>query len=160
MPGSPFKRKNRNEPIPVRTVAKAQPGARAPRYGVVTSKKRKSPRKSEPDREASFLTRVVNDWWNRLIAAVFGGKFSEQTEQYLAHQTKRDYICNTVGQAAWGMLFPALTMVATWFVGAEQAGLFSMAFTVGTLLLSWPTMACAPIRCPTSTTCAPSWTTR
>ena len=26
-------------------------------------------------------------------------------------------------------------MIATWFVGAEQAGLFSMAFTVGTLLL-------------------------
>ena len=33
------------------------------------------------------------------------------------------------------MLFPVLTMVATWLVGAEQAGLFSMAFTVGTLLL-------------------------
>ena len=135
MPGNPFKRGNRNEAVPVKTVSGPQSGARAPRYGVVTSKRRRDPKKERPDRDASLLTRVVNDWWNRLIAAVFGGKLSEQTEQYLAHQTKRDYVCNTIGQAAWGMLFPALTMVATWFVGAEQAGLFSMAFTVGTLLL-------------------------
>ena len=109
--------------------------ARTPRYGVrVETRHRRVRRQRDRGREA-FLARVVNDWWNRLISAVFGGRFSEQTEQYLAHQTTRDYVCNTLGQAAWGMLFPALTMVATWLVGAEQAGLFSMAFTVGTLLL-------------------------
>ncbi|OUO33444.1 polysaccharide biosynthesis protein [Olsenella sp. An293] len=97
--------------------------------------RRRRERKPRADRQPGPLARVVNDWWNRLIGAVFGGKFSEQTEQYLAHQTTRDYVCNTAGQAAWGMLFPVLTMVATWLVGAEQAGLFSMAFTVGTLLL-------------------------
>lgn len=109
--------------------------ARTPRYGVrVETRHRRVRRQRDRGREA-FLARVVNDWWDRLISAVFGGKFSEQTEQYLAHQTKRDYVCNTLGQAAWGSLFPLLTMVATWLVGAEQAGLFSMAFTVGTLLL-------------------------
>ena len=105
---------------------------RTPRYGVSPRTPR---RERQPREREAFLARVVNNWWNRLISAVFGGKFSEQTEQYLAHQTKRDYVCNTIGQAAWGMLFPLLTMVATWLVGAEQAGLFSMAFTVGTLLL-------------------------
>lgn len=86
-------------------------------------------------REPGLLRRAVNQWWNRLIGAVFGGKMSEQTEQYLAHQTTRDYVLNTAGQSAWGALFPLLTMVCTWLVGAEQAGLFSMAFTIGTLLL-------------------------
>ena len=104
---------------------------RTPRYGVE--------RPAEPargrERQPGPLARVVNGWWNRLIGAVFGGRFSTETEQYLAHQTKRDYVCNTLGQAAWGMLFPLLTLIATWFVGPEQAGLFSMAFTVGTLLL-------------------------
>lgn len=131
MPANPLKRlMGRREVTPVRSVHRS---AKTPRYGVVT--KKRSRREERPDRQPGLLSRAVNDWWNRLIGAVFGGKLSEQTEQYLAHQTKRDYVCNTAGQAAWGMLFPLLTMVATWLVGAEQAGLFSMAFTVGTLLL-------------------------
>ena len=81
------------------------------------------------------LRRAADQWWNRLIGAVFGGQLSAQSEQYLAHQTSRDYVLNTAGQAAWGVLFPLLTMVCTWLVGAEDAGLFSMAFTIGTLLL-------------------------
>ena len=119
-----------------RPATSAAPQApRTPRYGVSPRKRRGRDRSQTGSRQPGFLARIVNDWWNRLISAVFGGKFSEQTEQYLAHQTKRDYLCNTAGQAAWGALFPLLTMVATWLVGAEQAGLFSMAFTVGTLLL-------------------------
>ena len=89
--------------------------------------------KAAPEREA-FFPRVVGNWWNRLISAVFGGGFAEQTEQYLAHQTHRDYICNTIGQASWAALFPLLTMVTTWVLGAEQAGYFSMAYTIGLLL--------------------------
>lgn len=141
MPQNPFKRLiKRREPTPVKPVAGAHATPRTPRYGVVTRKGRPGGKagghpSQKPGQQPALLARVVNDWWNRLIAAVFGGKFSEQTEQYLAHQTTRDYVCNTIGQAAWGMLFPLLTMVATWLVGAEQAGLFSMAFTVGTLLL-------------------------
>ena len=119
-----------------RTTTSAAPQTpRTPRYGVSPRRKRGKDRSQAGSRQPGFLAQIINDWWNRLISAVFGGKFSEQTEQYLAHQTKRDYLCNTAGQAAWGMLFPLLTMVATWLVGAEQAGLFSMAFTVGTLLL-------------------------
>ncbi len=102
----------------------------APRYGV-----KRPQEKKKADKQPGFLSRQVNNWWNRLIGSIFGGGLSEQTEQYLAHQTTRDYVLNTAGQAAWGALFPLLTMVCTWFAGAEQAGLFSMAFTIGTLLL-------------------------
>ena len=89
----------------------------------------------KPAKQPGPLRRAVDKWWNRLIAAVFGGQESARSEQYLAHQTTRDYVLNTCGQAAWGALFPLLTMVCTWIVGAEKAGLFSMAFTIGTLLL-------------------------
>ena len=89
----------------------------------------------KPAKQPGPLRRAVDKWWNRLIAAVFGGQESARSEQYLAHQTTRDYVLNTCGQAAWGALFPLLTMVCAWIVGAEKAGLFSMAFTIGTLLL-------------------------
>lgn len=121
----------------VSRTASAQASTQAPltpRYGVEARRQRRS-RRTEKTRRPGFLSRVVNGWWNRLIGAVFGGRFSDETEQYLAHQTTRDYVCNTLGQAAWGALFPLLTLVCTWLAGAEQAGLFSMAFTVGTLLL-------------------------
>lgn len=89
----------------------------------------------KPRKQPGFLRRAANKWWDRLIGAVFGGQESARSEQYLSHQTTRDYVLNTAGQAAWGALFPLLTMVCTWIVGAEDAGLFSMAFTIGTLLL-------------------------
>lgn len=126
---------------------------KAPRYGVETRRgmagrlgglgrpgrraagARASRQAAPKEKQPGLLSRVVNNWWNRLLGAVFGGGLEDQGEQYLAHQTTRDYVLNTAGQAAWGGLFPLLTMVCTWFVGAEQAGLFSMAFTVGTLLL-------------------------
>ena len=117
---------------------------RTPRYGVSVERgprflarrgRSTSRDAARRDREPGPLTRAVNGWWNRLIGAVFDGRLSSETEQYLAHQTRSDYLCNTLGQAAWGGLFPLLTMVTTWLVGAEGAGLFSMAFTVGTLLL-------------------------
>ena len=126
---------------------------KAPRYGVETRRgmagrlgglgrpgrraagARASRQAAPKEKQPGFLSRAVNNWWNRLLGAVFGGGLEDQGEQYLAHQTTRDYVLNTAGQAAWGGLFPLLTMVCTWFVGAEQAGLFSMAFTVGTLLL-------------------------
>ena len=131
MPANPLKRLMSRRVVT--TVRPASRSAQTPRYGVETQRRRE--RRAREGRQPGPLGRVVNGWWNRLIGAVFGGKLSEQTEQYLPHQTTRDYVCNTIGQAAWGMLFPVLTMVATWLVGAEQAGLFSMAFTVGTLLL-------------------------
>ena len=124
------------------TAAGGHAAPKTPRYGVEL-KGRKARRgggrgrssRPDADRQQAFLPRIVNNWWNRLISAIFGGRLSEQTEQYAAHQTKRDYICNTMGQAAWGVLFPVLTAVAAWLVGPEQAGQFSMAYTVGVLLL-------------------------
>ncbi|MGI6230266.1 MAG: lipopolysaccharide biosynthesis protein [Tractidigestivibacter sp.] len=82
-----------------------------------------------------FFRRTVNNWWNRLLTAVFSGKVSEQSEQYLSHQTTRDYVCNSIGQACWGGFFPLLTIVTTQLVGAENAGIFSMAMVIGTVLL-------------------------
>lgn len=54
---------------------------------------------------------------------------------YAANRTKRDYLWNTAGLAAWGMVFPVLTIVVTQLSGVEQAGMFSMAFVVGLLLM-------------------------
>lgn len=78
---------------------------------------------------------LVGNWWNRLIGAVYSGSLSSQTEQYAAHNTTRDYIWNSVGLGAWGVVFPVLSVVTTQLVGVEQAGRFSMAFVTGTLLL-------------------------
>lgn len=78
---------------------------------------------------------LVGNWWNRLIGAVYSGSLSSQTEQYAAHNTTRDYIWNSVGLGAWGVVFPILSIVTTQLVGVEQAGRFSMAFVTGTLLL-------------------------
>lgn len=85
--------------------------------------------------EAPFVVRVVNAWWNRLITAVFSGKVSEETERYAAHRTTRDYVCNSIGNGAWGVLFPLLTIVTTQLSGTEQAGMLSTAMVVGQLLL-------------------------
>lgn len=113
-----------------------------PRYGErykASGEPRRRSRRREKDKERntepSFLARTVDHWWDRLLGAVYSRSFSEQSEQYMAHRTTRDYVCNTIGQALWGGLFPLLTIVCTQLVGAEQAGYFSMAFVVGTLLL-------------------------
>jgi len=78
---------------------------------------------------------IVVTWWTRLLSAVVSGDIANQDEQYLAHQTSQDYLFNALGQGAWGALFPLLTVVCSQLVGIEQAGLFSMAFVVATLLL-------------------------
>ena len=59
----------------------------------------------------------------------------DQEEEFASHKTTRDYICNTIGTGAWGMVFPILTIVVTQLCGVEQAGMFSMAFIIGTLLM-------------------------
>ena len=59
----------------------------------------------------------------------------KRQEQYAAHRTTRDYVWNSIGIGAWGMVFPILTVVVTQLVGVEQAGMFSMAFVTGMLLM-------------------------
>lgn len=92
-------------------------------------------RKPRRPKKPSRLAMLVGNWWNRLIGAVYSGSLSSQTEQYAAHNTTRDYIWNSVGLGAWGVVFPVLSIVTTQLVGVEQAGRFSMAFVTGTLLL-------------------------
>lgn len=87
------------------------------------------------NRDQPFLARIINQWWTRLLQSVYAGSLSEQEEEYASHSTHRDYIWNTLGTSIWGMSFPVLTIVATQFAGAEQAGMFSMAFVMGTLLM-------------------------
>lgn len=91
--------------------------------------------KSTKQRKPWFLQRVINDWFNRLLGAASDRSFSGQEEMYAADSTKRDYLWNTIGGAVWGMIFPLLTIVVTQLVGVEQAGMFSMAFVVGLLLM-------------------------
>ena len=90
--------------------------------------------KADKPHKPSWVTRQANQWWNRLLGAVEQGSL-HQEEMYASHRTSRDFIWNSIGMAAWGMVFPILTMVATQLVGAEDAGRFSMAFVVASLLM-------------------------
>lgn len=92
-------------------------------------------RAAKKPRKPSFITRAVNHWCNRLLGAVSERSLSAQQEEYAAGRTTRDYVCNTLGIATWGMVFPFLTIVVTQLVGVEQAGMFSLAFVTGTLLM-------------------------
>lgn len=111
------------------TVTKGSRPSTASRRGTGRDQRRR------PDREQTFVARMVNQWWNRLLQSIYEGSLSEQEAEYESHSTKRDYLWNTVGIGVWGMVFPLLTVVCTQLVGAEQAGMFSMAFVTGTLLM-------------------------
>lgn len=95
------------------------------------ARKAKEPKPARPNP----IARLANHWFDRVMGAISDGSISDQQEEYAAHKTSRDYIWNTVGVGAWGMVFPVLTIVATQLAGAEQAGMFSMAFVTGTLLM-------------------------
>ena len=95
-------------------------------------------RGDETKRAARFeppLARTVNSWWTRLLESAGQGPLSEQDEAYESHSTARDYLWNTAGTTIWGMTFPVLTIVATQLAGAEEAGMFSLAFVIGTLIM-------------------------
>ena len=64
-------------------------------------------------RRPNPLAALLNSWWDRLLGAVTDGGFSQQEEEYAAHRTSRDYLWNTVGLTAWGMVFPVLTVTDT-----------------------------------------------
>lgn len=117
----------------------AQEGTRAAGQRHALPMHRHRPRSSSRDaasgQRESRLSHFINSWWNRLIGAIYSGSLSDETAIYAAHQTTRDYVCNAIGQAAWGGYFPLLTVVVTQLVGIQQAGMFSMAFAIGLLLL-------------------------
>lgn len=81
------------------------------------------------------IVRAANRWWDRLLDVADKRSFSRGASEYAANQTTRDYVLNTIGLGAWGLLFPVLSIVATQLAGAQQAGMFSMAFTTATLML-------------------------
>lgn len=83
----------------------------------------------------NFIARAIGAWWDRLLDIVMEGKVDDQRDMYASHRTTRDYVWNSIGTGAWGMVFPLLTIVCTQLVGAEQAGMFSMAFVTGLLLM-------------------------
>ena len=93
-----------------------------------------TPRGQRPPRQ-NPIARLVNQWFDRVMGAISDGGLSGQEEHYAAHRTTRDFIWNTVGVGAWGMVFPLLTMIATQLMGVEQAGMLSMAFITGSLLM-------------------------
>lgn len=82
-----------------------------------------------------FITRLVNRWFDRVMGAVKGDGLSATSEEYEAHRTTRDFVWNSIGQATWAFVFPIITVVSTQLVGVEQAGMISMAFVVGLLLM-------------------------
>ena len=86
-------------------------------------------------REPGPVARLVNRWWTRLLEAIYQGSLSEQEAQYQGGSTGRDYLWNTLGTTIWGVTFPLLTVIATQLAGAEGAGMFSLAFVAGTLLM-------------------------
>ena len=94
-----------------------------------------APKRGARREEQPLPVRLANQWWTRLLDAVYHGSLSEQEAEYESHSTGRDYLWNTIGIGVWGMVFPLLTVVATQLAGAEQAGMFSMAFVAGTLLM-------------------------
>ncbi|MDO4400045.1 MAG: lipopolysaccharide biosynthesis protein, partial [Coriobacteriia bacterium] len=103
----------------------------------VTGGRRKAPtsrRDTQPRRE-SALRKLMNSWWDRLLGGVSDRSFSAQEAQYASHRTKRDFMWNSIGLGAWGMVFPLLTIIVTQLVGLELAGMFSLAFVTATLLM-------------------------
>ena len=83
----------------------------------------------------NYLVRITNEWCNRLLGAVSERSLGDQEEQYASHRTRRDFVCTSIGVGMWGMVFPLLTIVVAQLVGAEQAGMFSMAFITGLVLM-------------------------
>ena len=114
-------------------VGRTSPSDTTPFLGA-SSRERRGDATKKP-RKPNFITRGVNRWFNRLVGAVSDRSLADQEEEYAAHRTTRDYVWNTVGVGAWGMVFPILTVVVTQLVGVEQAGMFSLAFVTGTLLM-------------------------
>lgn len=119
--------------IPGQQPTATMPGAQATE-AIPRGKHGKRARNGKP-RKKSFVTRKVEAWCSRVLGAVSGDGLAEQEAEYASGRTTRDYVWNTVGVGLWGMVFPVLTIVVTQLAGAEQAGMFSLAFVTALLLM-------------------------
>ena len=88
----------------------------------------KRPKRQNPVRK------LINNWFDRIMGAVSDGGLSSQDEEYESGRTSRDFAWNSIGQAAWGTVFPILTIVVTQLSCVERAGMFSFAFVMANLL--------------------------
>ena len=119
--------------VPGQQPTAAMPGGQ-PTEAMPRGKHGKRFRNGKPRRK-SFITRKVEAWCSRVLGAVSGDGLAEQEAEYASGRTTRDYVWNTVGVGLWGMVFPVLTIVVTQLAGAEQAGMFSLAFVTALLLM-------------------------
>ena len=119
--------------IPGQQPTAAMPGVQATE-AIPRGKHGKRARNGKP-RKKSFVTRKVEAWCSRVLGAVSGDGLAEQEAEYASGRTTRDYVWNTIGVGLWGMVFPVLTIVVTQLAGAEQAGMFSLAFVTALLLM-------------------------
>jgi len=107
------------------------------RYDGRTRSRRGAPtsRRASGPRPEGKLRKLMNSWWDRLLLGAKSRSFSQQEAQYESHRTSRDFMWNSIGLGAWGMVFPLLTIIVTQLVGLELAGMFSLAFVTATLLM-------------------------
>lgn len=77
----------------------------------------------------------MNQWFDRVMGAMKSDGLEKAEALYESHRTTRDFVWNSLGAGAWAAVFPVVTMVSTQLIGAEQAGMVSMAFVVALLLM-------------------------
>ena len=104
-------------------------------------------REQRRTRRTRPLRRLVYGWWDRIFGAAREGSWSEAEERYGSGQTTKDFVFNTAGLTAWGMMFPVFTILITQLLGTEQAGMFSLAFVTGNVLMIIATYGVRPYQC-------------
>lgn len=76
---------------------------------------------------------IMKSWKDRLMEGVQHQDFANQVALYGSHRTVKDYLCNALGQACMGLMFPLLTILVSQICGCDSAGQFSMAFVVASV---------------------------
>lgn len=76
---------------------------------------------------------IMKSWKNRLMEGMRHQDFANQVALYKSHRTVKDYLCNALGQACMGLMFPLLTILVSQICGCDSAGQFSMAFVVASV---------------------------
>jgi len=100
-----------------------------------SDKARANRARASREHKPSRLSVLINHWWDRLLTSVTHREFGSAVELYSSGRTTRDYIWNSAGLAAWGGEFPLLTIIVTQLVGVKAAGMFSMAYVTGMMLM-------------------------
>lgn len=131
----PRKTMRRQRDVRVGRHASADTGSERRSRGFAGRRADSNSAKAPREHRQNFIARFVNQWFDRVVGAMKGDGLSSAEERYAPHRTTRDFVCNTLGSGAWALVFPVVTMVSTQLVGVEQAGMISMAFVVGLLLM-------------------------